>query len=197
MVSFKTVSFLCSIAVCSLAVAPCVTAKEGSDRKAEFDSGSIRTAYLVGQLYSGSGPAIQDAVVVVHHGKIVSAGPRAEIHLEKTDKIIDRRDLILVPGLVMADTNLIEAGNDEPRTFTPENRAIDAFDFFKDRSELLATGITSVQISTPTNRLMSGQGAVVKLAGQDATKRIVQATESMKLVLSKEAITPLRFTNLP
>ncbi|XZE35086.1 amidohydrolase family protein [Pirellulaceae bacterium SH501] len=187
---FKTTRFLCSIAVCVIASSASVSAEEISDSKVKDDSATQRTAYWVGQLYTGSGPAIPDALVVVQQGKIVAAGPRSGIELNKNDKIVDRRDLVLVPGLVIADTNLIETGNDEPRTFTPENRAIDAFDFFKDRNELLAAGITSVHISTPSNRLMSGQGAVVKLAGQDASARVIDAAESMKVVLSNDALTP-------
>lgn len=64
------------------------------------EAGSAPVAYLGGRLVDGSGgPAIADAAVVVAGGKIIAAGPRAQVRLPAGARRVELGGKTLVPGL--------------------------------------------------------------------------------------------------
>ena len=133
-------------------------------------------AFFVGKLWPGHDEPITDAVMLVVDGKIKTVGPRATVDVPDSAIRHELRDAVVVPGFVIAETSIGIASDDE-RTLTPEVRAIDGFDLFGDYSRYVAAGVTTVQISPGQQRLMPGQGAVVKLAGEDHSRRVLSRQE--------------------
>lgn len=144
------------------------------------------TAFLIGRLWPGNGEPIRDAVLLVRDGVIAEVGPRSAVSVPDFAEVHDLSSSVVIPGLVIAETTIGVADDDE-RTVTPEVRAIDGFDLFEDYSEYLAAGITTVQISPGRQRLMPGQGAVVRLAGSDPSGRTMSVSESLRIVLGDES----------
>jgi len=140
-------------------------------------------AYRAARVWPGNGPVIVDGVLVVRDGKIVAAGRRADVTVPADAIVHDLGDAVIIPGLVVAETTLAEKGRDDLHTLTPEHRAIDGFDPFADYSTVLAGGVTTVQLSPGGKRLLPGQGAVVKLFGDDPARRTLRGEESLRIVL--------------
>ncbi len=147
-------------------------------------------AYFASSIWTGEGDPIRNGVLLVREGVIVAVGPRDKVEIPARAKRHELGSATLIPGLVIAQTNIVESTRAEEYAISPEVRAVDGFDPFGDYQVLLAAGITTVQISAGNNRLMPGQGAVVKLAGDDATKQILSEVESFRIVLTREGLTP-------
>src|SRR5207244_4904930 len=113
----------------------------------------------------------------------------AEVH--------DLGSAVLIPGLVIAETTLAEGGRDDERALTPDFRAIDGFDFYADYSRALSGGVTTVQIAPGNRRLMPGQGAVVKLAGDDPGVSTLRERESLRILLGAAFKNPPRIYEPP
>lgn len=153
-------------------------------------------AFLVGRLWPGNGQPIDDAVLLVQGGKVVQAGSRQDVEIPDTAITHALADTVMVPGFVIAETS-IGVGSDDQKTLTPEVRAIDGFDLFEDYSQYVAAGVTTVQIAPGRQRLMPGQGAVVKLAGDDPVKRILAKEESLRIILSSDSAVAPRIYEPP
>nr|MCU0707824.1 hypothetical protein [Pirellula sp.] len=145
-------------------------------------------AYFAEWLWPGDGPAIRDAVLIVHQGKIVASGARTSTNVPVDSESHHLGSSVIMPGLIAVDTNLADRGVPEERNVTPENLALDAFDFFRENESLLEAGITTVQITAGKSRLMPGQGTVVKLAGSNIEERILRESQSIKLDLTRSSL---------
>lgn len=105
---------------------------------------------------------IEHAVIIVRDGRIESIGQDLEIPPDLT--LIDMPDATVMPGLVAASSGL--AGERTgPESVSAAYRAADSFDLYADFRTTLAHGVTTAHLNPGWRRLMSGQGAVVKLAG--------------------------------
>src|SRR5262249_25694601 len=135
-------------------------------------------AYKAARIWTGDAAPVVNGVLVVRDGKIVAVGPRNQVAVPEDAEVVDLGPAVLIPGLVIAETTLGEQGKDDDRALTPEFRAIDGFDFFADYSLPPSGGVTTVQISPGSRRLLPGQGAVVKLAGSDLAARTLRGRES-------------------
>jgi imidazolonepropionase-like amidohydrolase len=153
--------------------------------------------YRAARLWPGDGPAIADAVLVVRDGKVVTIGKRADIKIPDDAVMHDLGDATIIPGLVISETTLADRGKDDLHVLTPHYRAIDAFDPFADYSNILAGGVTTVQLSPGGKRLLPGQGAVVKLFGDDLARRTLREEESLRLVLGDAVKNPPRIYEPP
>lgn len=146
-------------------------------------------AYFAAEIWPGDGPVIRNGVLVVQDGRIVDIGQRGKVKLKGK---INRHELgraVLIPGLVAAETSLAARRADE-NAITPENLALDGFDFFGTYDDYLAGGVTTVQISPGTSRIMPGQSAVVKLGGESLEQRILKESEGLQIILSSAAFNP-------
>jgi imidazolonepropionase-like amidohydrolase len=153
--------------------------------------------YRAARIWTGNGKAIVNGVLVVRDGKIVAVGARNQVAIPDDAQIHDLGMAVLIPGLVVAETTLGEHGRDDDRALTPEFRAIDAFDFYGDYHQALAGGVTTVQLSPGSRRLMPGQGAVVKLAGDEPTTRTLRERESLRILLGDAFKNPPRIYEPP
>jgi imidazolonepropionase-like amidohydrolase len=141
------------------------------------------------QIWTGEGQPVQDAVMVTEDGKVRQVGPADSVRIPAGARIHDLGNHVIIPGLVVAETGLVDS-SDAERTLTPEIQALHGFDFYADRQDLLAAGVTTAQISPGNNRLMPGMGAVVKLAGDDIPARTLSDRESLRIVLDVSARNP-------
>jgi imidazolonepropionase-like amidohydrolase len=154
-------------------------------------------AYLAARLWTGSGAPVADGVLVVRDGKIVAAGARDKVTVPEDAEVHDLGPAVLIPGLVVAESTLGERGRDDERALTPEFRAIDGFDFYADYTAPLSGGVTTVQIAPGSRRLVPGQGAVVKLAGDDLPTRTLRERESLRVLLGDAFKNPPRIYEPP
>lgn len=111
---------------------------------------------------------IDNATMLVVDGKIQAVGTSIDVPAGVT--VIDRRDAVLVPGLVSADSTMSRGGRRD-EAVAPHHLAIDGYDPFANYAEALADGVTTAFLGTGSDRLVSGQGAVVKLAGGEVLAR--------------------------
>lgn len=146
--------------------------------------------YFASQIWPGSGPVINDAVMIVADGKIMSVGTRAAVQVPANAKRHDYSGATLIPGLVVAQTTLVESNAAVSLSLTPEVRAVDGFDLFREFDKYIEAGVTTVQLSPGSSLLMPGQGAVVKLGGKDLEQRVLSDSESLRIVLTREAMAP-------
>ena len=165
--------------------------------------------YKAARLWTGSGPVHMHAGLLVHDGKIVAAGKieggkivssepgGAETLIPVGVRVHDLGSAVIIPGLVIGQTTLGESGKDDERSLTPEFRAIDGFDFYGDYSKAVAGGVTTVQIAPGSDRLMPGQGAVVKLAGPEPAGRVLRERESLRIQLGDAFKNPPRIFEPP
>jgi imidazolonepropionase-like amidohydrolase len=153
-------------------------------------------AFFAARIWPGSGEPIDDAVMIVEDGKVTAIGPRKVTNVPAGAQRHDLSDSVLIPGLVIAETSLGVATDDQ-RTLTPEVRGVDGFDFYEDYTPYLAGGVTTVQVSPGRARLMPGQGGVVKLAGASPSDRILSEQESLRIILTNASANPPRIYQPP
>ncbi|HLJ92751.1 MAG TPA: amidohydrolase family protein [Gemmataceae bacterium] len=153
--------------------------------------------YKAARIWTGDGPAIANGLLIVRNGKLEAVGPRDRVTVPEDAEIHDLGSAIVIPGLVIAETTLAEGGRDDDLALTPEFRAIDGFDFYADYRRPLSGGVTTVQVAPGSRRLMPGQGAVVKLAGDDPGARTLRERESLRIVLGDAFKNPPRIYEPP
>lgn len=169
-------------------------------QSARQDGSSSLVAYRAARLFTmgeAEPPANRRCVLLVRGGKVEAAGSEQEVRIPPGARVVDLGSRVVIPGLIAAETTLAERGRDDVETVTPHFKAIDGFDFFADQSSLLAAGITTVQISPGSRRLLPGQGSVVKLAGRDLPQRTLAEVESLRLLLGDAFKNPPRIYQPP
>lgn len=141
------------------------------------------------RIWPGSGTPVENAAMLVKDGKVVAVGTRGTVVVPAGATEVELGEVDVIPGLVAAGTEL-SGGQSEERTLTPGIRAVDGFDFFDDREQLLQSGVTTVQVTPGNDRLMPGIGCVVRLAGTNMRERLVAEKESLVVVLSEASRNP-------
>lgn len=129
---------------------------------------------------------LDDGVVIVRDGKIVAVG--TDLVLPPDLPVIEMPDATVMPGLVAAATDMIEPHSGD-ESIAAGYHAVDAFDLYDDHRLALAGGVTSVHLNPGNHRLVTGQGAVVKLGGA-AQHRILRAQSDLTINLGEAAFNP-------
>ncbi len=146
-------------------------------------------AVQCGRLLTGDGTTeFRDSYLVVRDGKIAAVGvaePPADL------PIVDARGRVVMPGIVAVDTDL-GAARDDTYAATPDVMALDGFDFEARLHDALEGGVTTAYLSPGRDRLMSGQGAVIKTAGRDLVERVLRDSQCLRISLDDGAITAPR-----
>src|SRR5262245_42727092 len=153
--------------------------------------------YRAARLWPGDGPALADAALVVRDGKIIAVGKRADIAVPTGAVVHELGDAVIIPGMIAAETSLAEKGRDDLHPRTPHYGAVDGFDWYGDYHAALSGGVTTVQIAPGAKRLLPGQGAVVKLFGDDTQKRALREVEGLRVVLGEASRNPPRIYEPP
>ncbi len=155
-----------------------------ADTKAEL-------AVRCGTLHLGDGSVLRDVWLTTRDGRIRSIGtepPPAGV------RVIDASSKVVMPGIVAADSDLSEV-RDEDYAITPDFVAVDGFDFVRNRKDALQGGVTTAYLSPGRNRLVSGQGSVVKLSGGGATdvvEQVLRENACLRVNLGDSATTAPR-----
>lgn len=119
---------------------------------------------------------IEDGVIVVRDGKIVDVGPYDKTQIPYDLKVIYQPEAIVMPGFVSATGNIAGTHNGE-NTIATDYNSTDGFNRYGDYRSILAGGVTTTYISPGWHRLISGQGAVVKLGGDPDTRILVSSSD--------------------
>ncbi|MCS6862888.1 MAG: hypothetical protein NZT92_21500, partial [Abditibacteriales bacterium] len=139
-------------------------------------------AIHAGKIITLTGQPIENGVVLIRHGKIAAVGKN--VPMPRHAKVIDASTKVVMPGLIAAFTTLAER-TDYEEAIAPDVKAKDAFDFYADYKRLLEGGVTTVYVATGQRRLVSGQGAVVKLAGNDPAAQTLRASTDVRVMLGE------------
>ncbi len=134
-------------------------------------------AVRAGRIHTGTGETVEEGILLVEEGRIRALGKGVPI--PPGAAVLDARDSVVIPGLVSADSALSEGGADYLLSLSPHFRAIDGFDPYARNGPILAAGITTAYLSPGRNRLLSGRGAVVRLAGSGS--RVLLAEADLRL----------------
>ncbi len=131
---------------------------------------------------------IEDGVILIVDGRIVEVGPASSVMIPADVPVTRLPDATIMPGLVAASSNLVGPHRGEP-TISADYRAIDAFDLYDDYRAILASGVTTVHLSPGWHRLVSGQGAVVRLGGP-AGQRVLRESSDLTITLGESVFNP-------
>jgi imidazolonepropionase-like amidohydrolase len=150
-----------------------------------------------------SGPALQNASVVIQNGVIVAVG--TNVTIPQGAEVIDARGKFVMPGVVDAMTNIgINSSdlNDASDPITPEQRIIESYYPYGEfghggleplrNVEALSGGVTTMYIAPADAQLIGGQGAVVKTAGAVLSSVIVREPAAMDMTLGSPPKTVAR-----
>lgn len=115
-------------------------------------------------IYPIKGAPIQNGILVVQNGVIVSVG-NDETAIPANAEIVNVKDKVIMPGLVDTHSHLGgPEGGDYSNPINPEARAMDAIDPTSDGfKKALAGGITTINIMPGSGHLMSGQTVYLKM----------------------------------
>ena len=157
--------------------------------KLQLDAGSGAIAYRAASVDGGVPEA---EYLVVQDGKVVATAKREELPDMVT--IVDLGDAKIMPGLVAADSTLTGVGGLGDHSMGAHRQAFDAYDPYRDMSDALSRGITTVYLSPDRGRLIGGRGAVVKTAGDD---RVMLEQSDLRIDLTRAAQFPPDFFRPP
>lgn len=167
------------------ALGAALMAAPATSQRAAAQAPSGTFAVRCGTLLVGDGQqAVRDAWLIVRDGKVDSvsqAAPPSDL------TVVDARDKVVMPGIVAVDTDLAPARDSEYQ-ITPDAYAVDAFDFERSWRAALEGGVTSAYLSPGRSRLVSGQGAVVKLAGTDLVERVLSDQSCLRVNFGPAAL---------
>ncbi|EIJ78509.1 amidohydrolase [Bacillus methanolicus PB1] len=145
-------------------------------------------------VYPISSSPIQNGDVLIEKGKIAKIG--TNLITDSDVKIIDCHQQYLFPGFIDVHTHLGLydegtgwAGNDANETIetmSPHVRAIDGvYPFDPAFSDAVKYGITTVHVMPGSANVIGGTTSVIKTAGKNIKKMVIQETAGLKIALGE------------
>jgi len=132
--------------------------------------------------------SFQPGVIVVRDGHIEAVG--SDISIPPDLPLYEEPDATVLPGFVSAASSLVpEHGGDE--SMAAGYYAVDAFQQQESYVRELAGGVTTVHLTPGGHRLVTGQGAVVKLGGA-ADERVLIPRADLVVSFDERAFAPPR-----
>ena len=183
-------TFICAFA---LLAASAALGPHGALRSLD---GAESYVLVVGRAYLGSGPTpeVGSVAIVVRDGTITAV----ERDLSKVPSDLPRiehPDAYLTPGLIAAASDL-PGSHQGSESIAAGFRALDGFDRYGDYRSWLARGVTTAHLSPGEHRMLSGEGAIVKLAGAPS-ERVVRELADLCLQLGDDADGPPPLIEFP
>ncbi len=122
-------------------------------------------AYTGATLIPINGPAIADAAIVIHHGKIVAVGARSGVKIPADAQMNDATGKVIMPGLVDTHSHIGGgSGGDGSAPIQPDVRILDSIDVRSSGLQRAQSGgITTVNVMPGSSLLSSGQTLYLKL----------------------------------
>ena len=143
-------------------------------------------AIVGGRLVTVAGPAIEGGTVLIRNGRIAAVG--TDLDVPSTAEIIDARGLVVTPGIINAGTTLgiseigAVAATQDVRELQEINARVKASVAVHAHSEMLpitrANGVTTA-ITAPAGGLVSGQAALIDMAGWTAPEVVAKSPVAM------------------
>jgi len=131
---------------------------------------------------------VSNRKIVVRDGKVVEISAAENRDVPSGARVIEVN--WVMPGLVLADSMTLTGPTAEPVSVTPGVRALDGYDPFIPRPALLRSGITAVYLSPGRNRLVAGQGAVVRPGLAENDDYMIKSVASLHCSVAAEALNP-------
>ncbi len=131
---------------------------------------------------------IEDGVILVVDGKIAAVGPASTIDIPIDVPVTHLPDATITPGFVAASSDLVGSHSGD-ESVGPAYRAVDSFNVYGDFRPVLSGGVTTVHLTPGWHRLVSGQGAVVRLAGP-AASRVLRDSSDLTITLGESVFNP-------
>ncbi|MGB1397597.1 MAG: hypothetical protein ACPG7R_07125, partial [Planctomycetota bacterium] len=130
-----------------------------------------------GHLHNGQ-QSLVDGAIVVRDGRVVESGPWARISagLVGDLPLLHWPDAYVTPGLVAASSAVVGPHRGD-ESISAAFRAVDGYNTYGDHRPLLETGVTTIHVNPGEHRLLSGQGAVVKLEGAPSGRVLVDSSD--------------------
>ncbi len=159
---------------------------------AGLKGGEETIALKGGRVFTAAG-VIDGATVLIEHGKISAVAKNLAV--PNGARIIDATSYSIFPGFIDSFTNLgaaeietIERDYDEATSpLTPQLRIIDSLN---PQNEFITSarkmGITTALSAPGTGNLLSGQSAVIRLAGETATEMVIRFPAAVHASLGEE-----------
>ena len=156
------------------------------DVQAPAVSSSRDVAIVGGKVLTMAGPVLENGTVLIRNGKIAAIG--TDVEIPPGIEVIDAKGLTVTPGLINAGTTVglaeigaVSATRDE-RELQDINSSVKAAVAIHPHSEMIpvtrANGVTTV-VSAPTGGLISGQAALIDLAGWTAPELVARSPLAM------------------
>lgn len=160
------------------------------------DLASAQIAVRGKTVYTMTGAAITDGVVIVRDGKIAEVGAAATLTIPQGMRVLDA--VVVTPGLIDAHSTVGLSGiynqpHDQDQLersnpIQPELRAIDAFNAREKLIEWIrGFGITTVHTGHAPGELISGQTAIVKTWGETVEESVLVPSAAVAATLGSEA----------
>ncbi|TWT42268.1 imidazolonepropionase [Phycisphaerae bacterium RAS1] len=160
---------------CALLIA--FSASSLADAPASF---ALKARAIYPATADGAAP-FMPGVVIVRDGKIVAVGAKNAIEIPPDLPVVNLRDASICPGFVSAGSSI--AGRHQgDYAVGGDYRAIDAYDSYARYQRTLARGTTTAHLDPGGHMLVSGRGAIVKLAG-DAALRVLSSEADLAINL--------------
>ncbi|MGH9322824.1 MAG: amidohydrolase family protein [Vicinamibacteria bacterium] len=156
------------------------------------------------RIFIGNGEVIEEGVLVVDRGLVVSVGTSADI--PKDAWVIDARGKSIYPGFIDAlgtiglgekeeETSSENDGDGEPLARGPEDRpgtrswksAADELTLTDDRIESWRDAGFTSSVTVPEEGIFSGQAALINLAGERERDMVVRTPVALRVNLSPPA----------
>ena len=150
-----------------------------------------------GKILTVTQGTIDEGIIIIKGSKIEAVGKDIKIPTEA--KIIDAQGKWIMPGLIDAHTHVGISPRDYNETYdpvSPQIRITDGFYPFgrafegkpgKPRLiEMLEGGVTTCYITPHSNQVISGQGAVVKSAGDNLDEMIIKDPAGIKMAFGED-----------
>lgn len=141
-----------------------------------------------GTVHPVSGPAVQNASVLIRDGKIAEVGTKVAV--PKGARVLDIKGLHVYPGLIDSSTSigLSEIGSvretvdtTEIGDFNPQVRAVVAVNPASEHVNITRANGTTTVISAPAGTLVAGQAALLHLDGWTWQEMAVKPAAGMVL----------------
>jgi imidazolonepropionase-like amidohydrolase len=150
-------------------------------------------------VYTMAGRQIEDGVVIVKDGKIVTLGKAADVKIPDGFRVLEAT--VVTPGLIDAHatvgfSGLLNQPGDQDQfehsaPIQPEMRAIDAYNAQDELIEWVrGFGITTVHTGHAPGELMSGQTLIVKTVGNTVGDSLLRDAYAVAATLATNAEKP-------
>jgi imidazolonepropionase-like amidohydrolase len=151
-----------------------------------------------GRIVTMTGEVLEEGSILIREGKIVEVGEK----VEATDgaRRLDARRKVVLPGLIdpytrlgLVQISMVSATVDDDEGIdpsTPQVRALDAFNplaravpFARDHG--ITTALVGPRAGTSATNVIAGQGAVLKLHGQQVESMVLESPASLHVTLGE------------